>query len=128
MLGRPYEVRVVQHGDQRGDDRFPDRQHPRLEGDGMAIRARSMPAGAPGPTAARHPCAINIGRRPTFYEHAEQSLLEAHLIDFEGDLYGEEVQVAFVEFLRSERKFDGIDQLAEQLKRDIDDARTALQA
>ena len=73
-----------------------------------------------------HPCAINIGRRPTFYEHAEQSLLEAHLIDFSGDLYDEEVAVSFVGFLRSERKFAGLDQLTEQLKIDIDDARTLL--
>jgi len=74
----------------------------------------------------RHPCAINIGRRPTFYEHAEQSLLEAHLIDFEGDLYGEEVAVSFVDFLRSERKFNGLERLSEQLKVDIDDARAVL--
>ena len=74
----------------------------------------------------RHPCAINIGRRPTFYEHAEQSLLEAHLIDFDGDLYGSQVAVSFVAFLRSERKFEGIDQLAKQLKNDVDDARTLL--
>ena len=74
----------------------------------------------------RHPCAINIGRRPTFYEHAQQSLLEAHLIDFEGDLYGEEIAVSFVDFLRSERKFSGLEQLSEQLKVDIDDARAVL--
>ena len=75
---------------------------------------------------SRHPCAINIGRRPTFYEHAEQSLLEAHLIDFEGDLYGQELAVSFVGFLRSERKFEGIDQLVEQLKSDVDEARSLL--
>ena len=41
------------------------------------------------PDGSAHPCAINLGRRPTFYEHADHSLLEAHLIDFDGDLYGE---------------------------------------
>ena len=56
-----------------------------------------------------HPCAINLGRRPTFYEHADHSLLEAHLLDFDGDLYGEQAKVRFAHFLRSERKFDGID-------------------
>ena len=56
-----------------------------------------------------HPCAINLGRRPTFYEHADHSLLEAHLLDFAGDLYGERAEVRFAHFLRSERKFDGID-------------------
>ena len=53
-------------------------------------------------------------------------MLEAHLIDFEGDLYGETIDVSFVEFLRSERKFDGIDQLVAQLETDIADALTVL--
>ena len=73
-----------------------------------------------------HACAINLGRRPTFYEHADHSLLEAHLLDFSDDLYGERGRVRFVAFLRSERKFDGIDALVAQLKRDIDAARQAL--
>ena len=64
--------------------------------------------------------------RPTFHEHAEHSLLEAHLLDFDGDLYGREVRVEFVDFIRSERKFEGIDQLAEQLARDVAQARTHL--
>ena len=69
------------------------------------------PAGTSGPTASVHPCAINLGRRPTFYEHADHSLLEAHLLDFAGDLYGERARGALPDFLRSERKFDGIDAL-----------------
>ena len=62
-----------------------------------------------------HPCAINLGRRPTFYEHADASLLEAHLLDFSGDLYGEQAEVRFAHFLRSERKFDGIEAIVAQL-------------
>ena len=77
------------------------------------------------PDGSRHACAINLGRRPTFYEHADHSLLEAHLLDFEGDLYGEKARVQFTHFLRSERKFDGIDALVIQLKHDIDHARAA---
>ena len=61
------------------------------------------------PDGVVNPCAINLGRRPTFYEHADHSLLEAHLLDFDGDLYGEEAKVRFGHFMRSERKFDGID-------------------
>jgi riboflavin kinase / FMN adenylyltransferase len=75
-----------------------------------------------------HPCAINLGRRPTFYEHADHSLLEAHLIDFQGDLYGERAKVRFTNFLRSERKFDGIDTLITQLKSDVEHARELLGA
>jgi riboflavin kinase/FMN adenylyltransferase len=78
------------------------------------------------PDGTVHPCAINLGRRPTFYEHADHSLLEAHLLDFSGDLYGEPARVRFQSFLRSERKFDGIDALIAQLKHDIESARRIL--
>ena len=78
------------------------------------------------PDGSRHMTAINLGRRPTFYEHADKSMLEAHLIDFSGDLYGETAKVCFTHFLRSERKFDGIDALRNQLKQDVDHARTVL--
>ncbi|MEM9201723.1 MAG: bifunctional riboflavin kinase/FAD synthetase [Actinomycetota bacterium] len=127
MLGRPYEVRgVVEPGDQRGRQiGFPTANIP--VPNVMAWPADAVYAGwCTRANGERHPCAINIGRRPTFYEHAEQSLLEAHLIDFSDDLYGEEVAVAFTAFLRSERKFAGLDQLTEQLKIDIDDARNLL--
>jgi riboflavin kinase/FMN adenylyltransferase len=129
MLGRPYEVRgVVERGDQRGRQiGFPTANIPVPKV--MAWPADAVYAGWCTLTdGTRHACAINIGRRPTFYEHAEQSLLEVHLIDFEGDLYGQQVSVEFVDFLRSERKFDGIDQLTAQLKSDIDDARSVLRA
>jgi len=127
MLGRPYEVRgVVESGDQRGQQiGFPTANIPVPKV--MAWPADAVYAGwARRENGDEHPCAINIGRRPTFYEHAEQSLLEAHLIDFDGDLYGETVGVSFVGFLRSERKFAGIDQLIEQLKHDVDEARALL--
>jgi riboflavin kinase / FMN adenylyltransferase len=79
------------------------------------------------PDGRRHACAINLGRRPTFYEHADHSLLEAHLLDFNDDLYGESASVQFTGFLRSERKFDGIDALVAQLKHDIEGCRRALE-
>ena len=53
--------------------------------------------------------------------------VEAHLLDFADDLYGERAQVRFVHFLRSERKFDGIDALVAQLKHDVEAARHALE-
>ena len=127
MLGRSYEVRgTVQEGDRRGQlIGFPTANIPVTKM--MAWPADAVYAGwCDLPDGSRHPCAINIGRRPTFYEHAEQSLLEAHLIDFDGDLYGVQVAVSFVAFLRSERKFEGIDQLAIQLKKDVDEARKLL--
>ena len=65
---------------------------------------------------------------PTFYEHADHSLLEAHLLGFEGDLYDEPAKVEFTHFLRSERKFDGIDALRHQLKHDVDNAAAMLRS
>ncbi|HUF99883.1 MAG TPA: bifunctional riboflavin kinase/FAD synthetase [Ilumatobacter sp.] len=128
MLGRPFEVRgVVVSGDQRGrllgfptaNVEVPNR---------MCLPADGVYAGwYERPNGDKHPCAINIGRRPTFYEHADHSLLEAHLIGFEGDLYGEAANVSFVAFLRSERKFDGIDALIAQLRQDVDHATEILQ-
>ena len=127
LLGRPFEARgVVVTGDQRGrllgfptaNVEIPNQ---------ICMPADGVYAGRyVRPDGASHPCAINIGRRPTFYEHADHSLLEAHLLDFDGDLYGERAQVQFVSFLRSERKFDGIDALVAQLKHDIEHTRAAL--
>jgi riboflavin kinase/FMN adenylyltransferase len=128
MLGRPYEVRgTVVEGDQRGRTiGFPTVNIP--VSNKMAWPADAVYAGwCVLPDGTRWPAAINLGRRPTFYERTEQSLLEAHLIDWEGDLYGVELGVCFVDFLRSERKFDGIDGLVEQLKTDIEDARGVLE-
>lgn len=127
MLGRPFEARgVVVQGDQRGrllgfptaNVEVPNRVC--LPADGVYAGIYERPDGS------RHICAINLGRRPTFYEHADSSLLEAHLIDFDGDLYGEPARVQFIDFLRSERKFDGIDALTEQLKLDIEHARRSI--
>ena len=127
LLGRPYEVRgMVVTGDQRGrllgfptaNVEIPNQ---------MCLPADGVYAGwYERPDGSTHACAINLGRRPTFYEHADHSLLEAHLLDFTDDLYGEHARVRFVEFLRSERKFDGIDALIAQLKRDVEAAREAL--
>lgn len=134
MLGRPYEIRgVVIEGDQRGRTiGFPTANVPvdartAWPADGVyAGWCRILDADAAPDSDVRHPCAINIGRRPTFHQHAEHSLLEAHLIDFSGDLYGKTVAVEFVDFLRSEHRFSGIDELSAQLKKDIEHARSIL--
>ena len=129
MLGRPFEARgVVVTGDKRG--RLLGFPTANLEvPNRMCLPADGVYAGwYERPDGAVCPCAINIGRRPTFYEHANHSLLEAHLIGFEGDLYGEPAKVRFVEFLRSERKFDGIESLIAQLRQDIENASEILGA
>ncbi len=124
MLGRPYAIRgVVIEGDHRGVTvGFPTANIPVATD--RAWPADGVYAGLfTDNDGRRHGCAINIGRRPTFFEHAEHSILEAHLLDFDGDLYGHEVQVEFLRFLRSERRFSGIDALAAQLKKDVENAR-----
>ncbi|MBA4355194.1 MAG: bifunctional riboflavin kinase/FMN adenylyltransferase, partial [Novosphingobium sp.] len=68
--------------------------------------------------------AANIGIRPTFDPPKE--LLEPHFFDFSGDLYGQEIEVAFHHFLRPEAKYDGLDALVAQIGRDCDQARALL--
>jgi riboflavin kinase/FMN adenylyltransferase len=127
LLGRPHEVRgTVMMGDQRGRTiGFPTANV--MVPEAICLPADGVYAGwYVRPDGTRHPCAMNLGRRPTFYEHAEASLLEAHLLDFHGDLYGERAEVQFVAFLRSERKFSGIEALTAQLRHDVAAARGAL--
>ncbi len=69
-----------------------------------------------------HPAAVNVGTRPTF-DSKLGVLIETHLIDFSGDLYGETLRVAFVEKLRDEIAYEGVDPLIKQMHADIEDAR-----
>lgn len=72
------------------------------------------------------PAVASFGVRPTVGEGAP--LLEVHLLDFEGDLYGREMEVEFVERIRDERKFASLPALVEEMRRDIDRARAVLVA
>jgi riboflavin kinase/FMN adenylyltransferase len=71
--------------------------------------------------AEHQPAVVNIGVRPTFEERA--LTVEAHLLDFSGDLYGRQVRLAFVRRLREERKFPDVAALREQIARDVAAAR-----
>ena len=124
LLGRAYEVRgVVVNGDKRG--RMIGFPTANVEvPNAMCLPADGVYAGKfQCDDGSVHACAINLGRRPTFFEHADHSLLEAHLLDFDGDLYGQKVSVTFEHFLRSERKFDGLDAIKSQLQLDVAAAR-----
>jgi riboflavin kinase/FMN adenylyltransferase len=127
LLGRPHEVRgLVAHGDARGKDLGFPTANVSVPGD-ILLPADGIYAGwYERPDGAVHPTAISLGRRPTFYEEAHASLLEAHLLDFDGDLYGEPAKVRFVARLRGEIKFDDVDALVEQIGRDVEDARAIL--
>jgi riboflavin kinase / FMN adenylyltransferase len=63
-----------------------------------------------------------VGVRPTF-ETGRGLLVEAHLLDFDDDLYGQTLRIAFLERLRGEKRFDSVDELVAQMRRDVEDAR-----
>jgi riboflavin kinase/FMN adenylyltransferase len=66
--------------------------------------------------------AVNVGVRPTF-ETGRRLLVEAHLIGYEGDLYGQTLRIAFIERMRGEKRFETVDALVEQMHRDVAEAR-----
>ncbi len=125
-LGRPWAVRgPVTHGDQRGRTigfptaNIPLGRHLEPARGVYAVTAR-LPDGATVPGVA------NIGRRPTVNEGTE-SRVEAHLFDWKGDLYGQQVSVALLAFLRAECKFASFDELRTQIVQDAEQARALLQ-
>jgi riboflavin kinase/FMN adenylyltransferase len=130
LLGRPFEVRgIVEHGDARGRTIGFPTANVAVAGD-IILPSDGVYAGwyvrGDGSDGTLHPSAINVGRRPTFYDENGLLLVEAHLIDFDGDLYGEKAAVRFVTRLRDEQRFSGIDALAAQLRSDVDAARAVL--
>jgi riboflavin kinase/FMN adenylyltransferase len=128
MLGRPHEVRgVVAHGDERGRELGFPTANVSVPGE-ILLPADGIYAGwTTRADGSRWPTAISLGRRPTFYAEAHASLLEAHLLDLDDDLYDEALKVQFVAFLRPELRFDSVEELVAQIGRDCDDARARLE-
>jgi riboflavin kinase / FMN adenylyltransferase len=131
LLGRPHEVRgEVVRGDGRGG---PELGFPTANlsiADDIALPADGIYAGhftrADGTV---HDAAISVGRRPTFYEPGTAPVLvEAYLLNFAGDLYGEHSRVSFVDRLRGDRKFDSVDALIAQMHQDAAAAERVLSA
>ena len=69
-----------------------------------------------------HPAVTNVGCRPTF-ETAGERVVETHLLNYHGDLYGQHVRVSFIQRIRDERAFDDAVALKSQIKADCEDAR-----
>lgn len=127
LLGRPHQVRgIVTGGDKRGRELgFPTANVAFPAS--IAVPADGVYAGwYQRPDGVRLPSAISIGRRPTYYEEHGQRLLEAHLLDFDGDLYGEAARVEFVAHLRSQARFESSLALSEQMHRDVVTTREVL--
>ena len=128
LLGRRYELQgVVEHGDKRGRTIGFPTANVAVAGD-LQLPADGVYAGwYERPDGTTHQCAINIGRRPTFYAENGLLLVEAHLLDFDGDLYDEHARVRIDTWLRGETRFGSIDDLAAQLRRDVERTRTVLE-
>lgn len=78
-------------------------------------------------SGARHVAAISIGNRPTYYGEHGVRLIEAYLLDFSGDLYGEHVRVGVGRRVRGQLRFDGSEPLIEQMHKDVEAVRVASQ-
>lgn len=129
MMGHWHRIEgPVIRGDQRGRDLgYPtanmalDGLHvPRLGVYAVLADVRD------GPWAGSYHGAASLGVRPMFGENAPN--LEVHLFDFAGDLYGADLSVALVDFQRPEKKFESLDALIAQMRRDCDQARATLAA
>ena len=123
LLGYEWFVRgPVIHGEKRGRDLGYPTANMKLEpGCGLKHGIYAVRVTIDG---AVHAGVASFGRRPTFDNGAP--LLETHLFDFKGDLYGRSVDVVFVRYLRGEEKFDSIAALVAQMDRDSAEARAAL--
>lgn len=123
LLGSPFTVDgVVSTGDQRGRTLgFPTanlvpRDGYATPGHGVyACRVRTD-------DGAWHAAATNVGVRPMF-ESGLGELIEAYLLDFDGDLYGRPLRVEFLRRLRGEKRFDSVDALIDQMHRDVEATR-----
>jgi riboflavin kinase/FMN adenylyltransferase len=124
MLGRPYAIagRVLE-GDRIGQQLgFPTAN---LDVSGLMLPLNGVYAGRAKVEKKIQRVALNIGFRPTVVSAAPQLRVEAHLLDFSGDLYGQELEIEIGDRLRDEKKFTSAAELREQIKRDIAMVRCA---
>jgi len=89
-----------------------------------ACRARRLDPGAE--RSAGQPAVANIGRRPTVADPDAPVRVEVHLLDFDGDLYGQQIELEFVGRIRGEQAFAGLEELQQQIQRDVERARELL--
>lgn len=121
LLGRPYVLRgEVVVGDKRGRTiGFPTANV--LADPALVIPARGVYAGFVRVGKDTYAACTNIGVAPTF--ERRESRVEAYLLGFEGDLYGREVDVSFLQRIREEKRFSGVEELKTQILRDVEAAR-----
>ncbi len=126
LLGRPFEIRgEVIKGDNRGKSLGFATSNLSVSQEMVDIK--------PGVYACQAEiqgeilkAVTNIGFRPTFGQGVDSALIEAHLLDFSRDLYGQQLSLRFIDRLRDEKKFEQVNDLIQQIKVDIDLARGIL--
>jgi riboflavin kinase/FMN adenylyltransferase len=120
LLGRPVQVRgLVVEGERRGRDiGFPTAN---LDLGEVLVPRNGVYAAYASLQGHRYSAVVNIGVKPTFGTHARA--VEAHLLDYQGNCYGEEIALDFVKRLRDECRFSSVDELVVQIKTDVQTAR-----
>ncbi len=134
LLGRPYVIKgVVVHGDARGRllgfptaNVLPEQPYVIPRSGVYAISIDVLDTS--GAVERRYNGVLNVGYRPTFDAPGGALKLEAHLFDFDGDLYGRQLALTCHTFLRAEKKFESIEQLVEQITSDAAEAKSILSA
>ena len=122
FLGRPWALAgEVVRGDQVGRQLgFPTAN---LAVPGLVLPAPGVYVATTNVAALRRTAVVNLGHRPTLAQPEPALRVEAHLLDFDGDLYGQELELVFTRRLRNELKFASLDDLREQIGRDVAAAR-----
>jgi riboflavin kinase/FMN adenylyltransferase len=122
MLGREYTILgTVTRGDNLGKKiGFPTAN--------LSAHSEQFPPNGVYAAEARidgelHRGVINLGIRPTVSSGKSERVLEIHLFDFNRDIYGHDVEVRFIKFLRPEKKFENLDALVQQIRQDVEQAR-----
>lgn len=139
LLGRPHSVEgIIEHGMGRGgkvlgiptanlrldEPLLLPRQGVYAVLAEVAPKPHTLPGPYSGESGAFLRGVANVGKNPTFGD--ERLRVETHLLDFSGDIYGTRFRAHFIQRLREERKFAGVEELAKQIRRDVDAAKRAL--
>ncbi|WP_258206323.1 bifunctional riboflavin kinase/FAD synthetase [Paenibacillus radicibacter] len=126
LLGRRYSISgEVVHGDARGRQLgFPTANIKLTEP--YVVPRNGVYAARVTVNGEQHDSVMNIGIRPTFEGAGLVQTLEAHILDFDQDIYGKQVIVEFIDFIRSEQKFSSIQDLIAQIKLDVESCRAKL--
>ena len=122
MLGRAYSFAgMVVHGDKIGHKLgFPTAN---LDTTSLLLPPNGVYAAHASVAKKSYRAVLNIGHRPTVNQPTPQLRVEVHLLDFAGEIYGQEMEVTFAAKLRDEKKFSSLDELKSQITRDIAEAK-----